>query len=155
MSNLIIIFDSKTGNTERMAEAIGKGAKSVGGANILVKKVWTMFSMEELTNADAIILGSPTHYSGVSMDMEYFLTKMEKLDLKGKYGAAFGSFGYPEEPVEVLQEKAVEALNKAMESLGMTVVEEGLRIFRRPQESDLKTCREWGKRIAQKISAGN
>jgi flavorubredoxin len=34
---------------------------------------------------------------------------------------------------------------------GMNVIEPGLRILRRPSESGLKQCREFGKMIAEKI----
>lgn len=151
--NLLIAYDSQTGNTKKMAEAIGKGAKSVEGVNVVVKKIWTKFFLEELIDADAIILGSPTHYSDMTVRMEYFLRRLEKLNLKGKIGGAFGSIGYSGK-IDVTYGKSysVEALNKVMKSFGMTVIEKGLIMFVTPKKKGLKVCKEWGRRIAKKIS---
>jgi flavodoxin len=59
MATVFIVYDSKTGNTGRMPEAIAEGAKAAG-AEVLVRKLGQKFTMEELTKADAILFGSPT-----------------------------------------------------------------------------------------------
>jgi len=119
--------------------------------NVIVKKVWTKFFLVELIDADAIILGAPTHYGGLSIEMEIFLKRLQKFNLNGKIGAAFGSFGHTEKLFEALQERSEEILNKAMKLFGMKVVDGGLRMFNTPNKKDLKVCQEWGRRIAKKI----
>ncbi|MCW4034110.1 MAG: flavodoxin domain-containing protein, partial [Candidatus Bathyarchaeota archaeon] len=64
--NLLIVYYSQTGNTEKMARAIEEGAKSVVGINVDVKYY---VSPEELQEADAIALGMPTYYHDMSRDM--------------------------------------------------------------------------------------
>ena len=153
MPTLLIAYDTQTGNTKKMAEAIGTGARSVKGVNVVVKKIWTKFFLEDLLEADAIILGSPTHYGDLTIQMEIFLKRLGKLDMGGKVGAAFGSFDNPEELTEVFHEKSVGILNKTMKSFGMNVVDEGLRMFNTPKKKELKVCQEWGRGIAKKISS--
>ena len=38
MTTLVIIYDSKTGNTEQIAKSIAEGAKSVSGVDVILKK---------------------------------------------------------------------------------------------------------------------
>ena len=54
--NILVIYDSKTGNTEKMAKAIAKGAKETDpSVKVSVKKA-EMISNEDLLNADGIII---------------------------------------------------------------------------------------------------
>jgi len=76
--------------------------------------------------------------------MKTFLFEMDKVDLKGKVGAAFGSYGWSGESVEILTE--------TMKNLaGMDVIEPGLKVKRRPSEKGLEECRAFGKKIAARI----
>ena len=72
MATVSIIYDSRTGNTERMANAIAEGARSAG-AQVTVRKLGEKFPVEELAKADAILIGSPTHYSSTTAEMRHFL----------------------------------------------------------------------------------
>ena len=54
--DVLIAYDSMTGNTERMAQAVAQGARRVHGAVPLVKKV-SEVTKEDLEAADAIVLG--------------------------------------------------------------------------------------------------
>ena len=72
------------------------------------------------------------------------MAKAIEIGLKGKVGAAFGSYGWSGESIEILTE--------TMKNLaGMNVIEPGLRINRRPTEKGLEECREFGKKIAERI----
>jgi flavodoxin short chain len=142
MPKLFIVYGTQTGNTERMAEAVAEGARSVSGVEVILKSV-NEVRAEELSGADAIVLGSPTHRKDVIYEMSIFLNELRKVKLTGKVGAAFGSYGWSGEGVEVL--------NQAMKSYGMTVVEPGMLVKRSPQEKDIEECRNFGKAIAEKL----
>ncbi len=146
MATVSIIYDSRTGNTERMANAIAEGARSAG-AQVTVRKLGEKFPVEELTKADAILIGSPTHYSSTTAEMRHFLESLDelrktrKLNLKGKTGAGFGSYGWSGE--------ALERITGALRILGLTVRSPALKIVESPGENDLAKCREFGKAMAQ------
>jgi len=144
MPRLIILYDSLTGNTEMMAKAIADGAKSVKGVDVVLRKLDENFSLEELDDASAVVLGSPTHYGDISDKMKTLLEAMKKLRLKGKIGAAFGSYQWSGEAPSILSE--------AMKSLGMNIVGPDLLVELTPKESDLKKCREFGEVIARKLT---
>jgi NAD(P)H dehydrogenase (quinone) len=94
MVKILVVYDSLSGNTEKMAQAVAEGAKQVGGAVVEVKKVDTA-SLEDLQMADGIIAGSPTYYGLMSGKLKEFIDKSVKIHgkLEGKVGAAFTSSG--------------------------------------------------------------
>lgn len=141
--NLLIVYYSQTGNTEKMAMAVEEGAKSVVGVNVELKY---FVRPEELAEADAIILGMPTYYHDIGIDMKNLLEGVSKegINLKGKVGAAFGSYGWSGEAPNML----VEIMKNRF---GMDVVEPVLRIKYNPDKKGLEECRKLGKTVAEKI----
>jgi flavodoxin I len=140
---VLIVYYSQTGNTEKMARAVEEGVKSVVGVNVEMKY---FARPEELAEADAIILGVPTYYHEIGIDMRNLLegVSKEEIDLSGKVGAAFGSYGWsgeaPNMLIEIMKNK-----------FGMDVVEPALRIKYNPDEAGLEECRKLGKTVAEKI----
>ena len=125
-----------------MAKAIEAGLKEAG-VDVELKKA-ARAKADDLKDIDAVVLGSPTYVRALIAAMKTFLFEMDKADLKGKVGAAFGSYGWSGESIAILTE--------TMKNLaGMDVIEPGLRIKRRPTDQGLKECREFGKKIAEKI----
>jgi len=94
MLKIIIVYDSKTGNTKNMALEIAKGAEQVSGIEVTVKKA-KRATLEDMLAADGIIMGSPTYYGGMSAKLKALLDASVKIHgkLKGKVGAAFTSSG--------------------------------------------------------------
>ena len=146
MTNLLkilIVYYSQTGNTEKMARAIEEGAKSVAGIDVEVKY---FVKPEELVDANGIILGMPTYYHDIGMDMKNLLEGLakEEIDLKGKVGAAFGSYGWSGEAPNLL-------LEIMKNRFGMDVIEPALRIKYNPDKNGLEECRKLGKTVAEKV----
>lgn len=90
---ILIVYDSKTGNVEQMAKLVKKGAESEG-VRVRLRKV-DAADPKELLDVDGVIIGSPTYYGILSGRLKSFLdASVEhhgKLD--GKVGAAFASSG--------------------------------------------------------------
>lgn len=156
MVKLVIIYDSKTGNTEKMAKSIAEGAKSVTGVNVLLKKLGEPFSLRMLDDADAMILGAPAHYGHVTPEMRNFLAYVRdennagRLKLEGKIGAAFGSYGWD-------GGMAIDRLALDMETLGIKMQSRVLAQvpplpYPSLKKNFLKKCRELGETLAKKIS---
>jgi flavodoxin I len=140
---VLIVYYSQTGNTEKMARAIEEGAKSVVGINVEVKY---FVRPEELEEAHAIILGMPTYYHDIGIDMKNLLegAAKQEINLKGKVGAAFGSYGWSGEAPNMLTEIM-------KNRFGMDVIEPALRIKYNPDSKGLEECRKLGKTVAEKI----
>jgi flavorubredoxin len=139
---LLILYYSQTGNTEKMARAVEEGAKSVG-VNVEVKY---FARPEELADADAIILGMPTYHHDISIDMKKLLEELavKEINLKGKVGAAFGSYGWSGEAPRIL----LEVMKNKFE---METVEPAVLVKYAPDEKGLEECRKLGKTVAEKI----
>ena len=142
MSKAIIIYDSRSGNTEMMAKAIEQGVKEAG-IEVLSKRAVNA-TAEDLADVDAVVLGAPTYHKDLIQPMKTFLFEMEKANLKEKLGAAFGSYGWSGESVQMMTDTMKHIY-------GMNVLEPGLKILRRPSESGLEQCRNWGRTIAEKM----
>ena len=142
MPKAIIIYDSRSGNTEMMAKAIEEGMKEAG-IEVLSKRAIDA-TAEDLADVNAVALGAPTYHKDLIQSMKTFLFEMEKANLKGKVGAAFGSYGWSGESVQMITDTVKHIY-------GMNVLEPGLKILRRPSESGLEQCRTWGRTIAEKI----
>jgi len=143
MLKLLIVYYSQTGNTEKMARAIEEGAKSVVGIDVDVKY---FVRPEELAEADAIIFGMPTYYHDIGMNIKNLLegASKEEINLKGKVGAAFGSYGWSGEAPNML----LEIMKNRFQ---MDVMEPALRIKYNPDKNGLEECRKLGKTVAEKI----
>ena len=91
MLKILIIYFSKTGNTEKMAQAVAEGVKGEGGT-VEVKKVKDA-KVDELLDASGIIIGSPTYFGTMAAEIKSFLDESVKHfgKLKGKVGAGFSS----------------------------------------------------------------
>jgi len=91
---LLVLYDSRSGNTEKMAQAVAEGAKRVKGAQVDLKKV-DGFDAKKLNGYDAIVVGSPTYYGEMSGKLKTLFDESVEIhgQLEGKVGAAFTSAG--------------------------------------------------------------
>ncbi len=91
MSKGLVLYYSRSGNTKTMANAIAQ-AMDKAGVPTKCKSV-TDAKVDDLVDADAIVVGSPTYYgraaAAVAQLFDESVSKHGKLD--GKVGAAFSS----------------------------------------------------------------
>ncbi|MFH0964702.1 MAG: flavodoxin family protein [Planctomycetota bacterium] len=91
MAKILIVYYTRTGNTEQMAKHIAEGAKGKG-VEVELKAV-AQTSVADLLSADGIIAGSPTYYGGMAAELKKLIDDSVKHHgkLAGKVGAAFSS----------------------------------------------------------------
>lgn len=146
MAKVILVFASMTGNTEEMAELVGKGVEAAG-VELVVREL-PAGKPKELEEYDGMILGSYTYGDGELAD-EFldFYDGMNGLDLTGKLGAVFGSGDTAYEQFCV----AVDILSDKLVELGAELVQEGLKIELAPEDED--ACIAFGREFAEKVKA--
>ena len=90
---VLIVYDSRTGNTEEMAYAVSKGIEE-NGLEPILKKV-DEASVDELTSVQALILGSPVYYGLPTGKIKEFIDQSVKYHGKLTHlvGGAFCSAG--------------------------------------------------------------
>jgi flavorubredoxin len=152
MPTIFIIYDSKTGNTESLAQAIMEGAESYQGINVVLRKIGKKFSISEFETADAIILGSPAQYATVTPEMNNLLVSIKnlsqhgKISLHGKVGATFGSYGWDGGwSIEY-------TLKKFMNEVGIKLSQPIVLSVDAPSEKVLEKAKNLGKKIAEEIT---
>jgi flavorubredoxin len=143
MPKILVLYHSRTGNTEKMAEAIVEGAKTVQGVDIELNY---LVAPEILSRFDAIVLGVPTYYHDIPANVKDLLEEIavKKISLKGKIGAAFGSYGWSTEA----QNLVLEIMKNKYE---MQIIEPPLLIKYTPDQKGLENCKDFGKKIAEKF----
>lgn len=141
MPKIVVVYLSTSGNTKVMAESIAEGimTRNVGVMTMNFHEA----RIEEIKSADALAIGSSTFYYRMLPPMEKFIESLEKANVKGKLGAAFGSYGWSgEAPVDIADK---------MRKLGMEVIDPVLRIQYQPTEKDLEECKRLGKDLANRV----
>jgi flavodoxin I len=143
MSKILVLYYSRSGNTEKMAKAVAEGAKSTGNSDVELNYY---VNAEDLSSFDAILLGTPTYHHDTPIDMKkLFEEAAEKgISLKGKVGAAFGSYGWSGEAPKFL----LEIMKNRFE---MRVTEPPLLAKYVPDEKMLGMCRDFGKRVSETL----
>jgi len=154
VAKILVVYDSKTRHTEKMAFAVAEGAKQVKGVDVNVKKV-NQTNMEDLLSADGIIIGSPTYYGQMSSKLKALLDNSVKIHgkLKGKVGAAFTSAGGTASGAETTLLSTLQAmLIHGMIIQGRANDKHyGAAAVGSPNKEELKLCRELGKRTASLV----
>ncbi|MCJ7610024.1 flavodoxin domain-containing protein [Candidatus Bathyarchaeota archaeon] len=158
MVKLVIIYDSNTGNTELMTNAVAEGARNVQNVQVEVRKIGTRFSISILKDADAVIFGSPTIYGGISRSLVEFFSALNHLqaanhvNLKGKKGAAFGSYGWDRGWSTQRLERELQALGVNIVAPGVSAREQGAYGPIKTDADDLNKCRDLGKALAEAVA---
>ena len=143
MSKVLVFYYSRTGNTGVMAKAVAEGAKAVAGVKVELNYY---VPLEALASFDALVFGAPTYHHDIPLSVKNFLedVAVKNVDLRGKLGAAFGSYGWsgeaPRLVLEILKNR-----------FGMVVVEPPLLIKYAPDKSGLEACMAFGRRVAERL----
>ena len=143
MKKILVLYYSRTGNTERMANAVVEGAKS--GGNVEVELSYHV-DAESLIDYNAILVGSPTYHHDMPVDFKNLFEEaaVQGVGLKGKIGAAFGSYGWSGEAPKLI----LEIMKNKFE---MQIVGPPLLAKYIPDQNILNACRDLGKKISESL----
>ncbi len=143
MPKILVFYYSRTGNTEKMAKAVTEGANAIQGMEIELNY---HVMPETLSNFDAIIVGAPTYHHDMTVGMKNLFEEAaaKGVNLNGKIGSAFGSYGWSGEAPRLV----LEIMKNKFE---MQLIEPPLLIKYTPDQTGLEKCREFGKRIAERL----
>jgi flavodoxin len=90
MKRAVVLYDTKYGNTKRVAEAIHQGLEGSGIVSTLAKieDIHTL----ELANFDLVVFGCPNHNQAPSLTMLKYIDRVAAADLANKLCAAFDTY---------------------------------------------------------------
>ena len=145
--SLIIFYMSSYGNTARMAEEISEGASEIEGVRVSLYDLEggeTDPFVDLIEEADALLFGSPTINGDAVKPVWDLLSSLAVVNLKGKLGGAFGSYGWSGEAVQMIEDR--------MNGLKMHIPKKGLRVKLIPNDEELEECRAFGQYIAEVLT---
>lgn len=93
MSKALIVFATRSGQTERIAELVAEGLRMTG-MEVELKNASAVKDPADLNGYDAYLFGSATYHGEMMPSMKQLLFIAEKADLEGKCGGSFGSYGW-------------------------------------------------------------
>ena len=144
---LVIFYLSAYGNTRRMAESIAAGAEQLGGVRVSLYDIeggGAGIFTDLVEEADALVFGSPTINADAVKPVWDLLSSLTTVNVKGKLGAAFGSYGWSGEAVRLIEDR--------LRGLKLRVPVDGLRIKLVPDANELAQCRALGVQLARHLT---
>ncbi|MBS4052105.1 MAG: FprA family A-type flavoprotein, partial [Methylomonas sp.] len=143
---LVIFYISSYGNTRRMAEAIYQGAMQVADVRV------SLYDLEGgevapfvdlIEETDGLILGTPTINGDAVKPIWDLLSSLTVVNLKGKLGGVFGSYGWTGEGVRLVEDR--------LRGLKLRVPIPGLRVKLIPTDDEIIECKAFGLELAQEL----
>jgi len=144
VAKIAVIYYSKSGNTEKMAQLVAEGCRQVAGAEVTMMKLPEL-DMEAVLGADGYCLGSPDYFSYMAGHMKTFFD--DALAYKGKLSGrpyvAFGTHGGGG--------KALDSLERLSQAIGLTQVRPGMMCAGAPGPGDAEAVRGLGHALAEAV----
>jgi flavorubredoxin len=96
MPKAVVIFASKTGETAEIGNLIAAGLREAG-CEVDTFPADSLPGDDQLQTYAAYVLGSSAYNEQMLPDMDEVLTRLSRLPVQGRIGAAFGSYEWNEE----------------------------------------------------------
>ncbi|MFW9952850.1 MAG: flavodoxin family protein, partial [Candidatus Thorarchaeota archaeon] len=146
---IFIIYDTKHGNTKKVAELIGEGLNSIEGNAITFRNVEDFDSNKEQAY-DLIIIGSPNHYGKPTKPIKKLIEVLPDSSLKVNSFAVFDTYMFKdyEKVVKKMEKKInklIPRLNQVSSGLSIRVAATKGPIL----DEELPKCKDFGIKLAK------
>ncbi len=140
---ILIMYYSRTGNTEKLAEAVAEGVERVSEVTVELKRAESV-TPEDVIGADGYAVGSPSHFSVMSGQILTLLTDLysSRHKMAGKPMAVFttGTGG---------QVTALENIERIIGVFNPRFVKPGIAVEGAPLEADRLQAAKLGEKLAK------
>ena len=150
---VMVMYHSRSGNTQKLAEEIAKGVKEVEGVNCVLKSA-SEITKDDFTTSDGIIAGSPVYFGTMAAELKEVFDKFVGLrnKMENKVGAAFATAG----DMSGGKETTIMSIIQAMLIYGMIIVGDpldatghyGVSCVGAPDNKVASNAAKLGKRVA-------
>lgn len=116
---VLIMYYSRTGHTQALAEEIARGVRHVDGVACVLKPA-SEVTRDDFLASDGIIAGSPVYFGTMAAELKAVFDKYVgvRTQMEGKVGAAFATSGHQAGG----KETTILSIVQAMLIYGMIVV---------------------------------
>lgn len=152
-----IVYDTRYGNTKLVAETIGEGLRDVEGIQTAISDIESV-DLESLEGHDAILIGSPNHYSGPTKGVQSFIDNLSGHNLEGKAYAVFDTFVGKDSDFFLgkAARKIEKRIGEKVPDLKLLTTGLSIRVggTKGPiVEGELPKCRDFGRKIGNQLIA--
>jgi len=147
----LVVYDSKFGNTKKLAEAIADGLRCVGSVRLLgLDKL----PPKDVGTVDLLVIGGPTQAHGMTARIRQFVDLLETRSASGMVAATFDTrFRMP-----------AALSGSAARLIARNLRQAGIRVFTRPQsffvsrsvpeleQGEAERAAEWAKDLAVSLA---
>ncbi len=147
MKKILIAYTSRAGTTETMANYLAEGVR-MSGNEATAAKISSLKKETDLSGYDGYLLGCPTYHKDMTGSMKQFLFLVEKANLTGKMGGAFGSHTHSGEAAPMVFETMQHVFKMDVLDLGPLNLTESMM----KTDEGLKACHQYAKALADKFS---
>jgi len=163
MVRILVLYDTQSGNTKKMAEAVAQGAESLPDVEVTIRHVDEARS-SDLFEHDGIAVGSPTWCGGLSWKLKKFFDESTCVwgKVEDKVGCAFSTSGGLGGGSEMTCLSILSVLlNYGMLVFGVTdyaapgiTAHYGAVAVQKPTEDELASCRILGAKLVTHVKRG-
>ena len=146
MAKVLIAYYSRNGHTENMANYIAEGIR-IAGCEATVTPISEIKNEKDLKGYDAYLFGCPTYHRDMTANMKSFLFLVEKANLEGKPGGAFGSYTHSGDAPGVIFDTMEYVFKMKVTNLGSFKLKEATI------GDNIKSCQDYGKVICEMCAA--
>ncbi len=153
---ILVMYYSRTGNTEKLAEHIARGVKKVEGVKCLLKPARKV-TKNDFIESDGIIAGSPVYFGTMAAELKEVFDEFVDVrrQMEDKVGAAFATSAYHTGG----KETTIMSILQAFLIYGMAVVGDplgasghyGVACVEEPDEEASKNGELLGERVARLV----
>jgi NAD(P)H dehydrogenase (quinone) len=145
MPRIAVVYYSKSGNTEKMAELIAEGCRQIEGVEAEMVSL-PGADAEAVVGADGFAIGSPDYFSYAAGHVKTFYDEAlpHKNAISGKPYVAFGTHGGGA--------KVLDSLERLSQAIGLRQVTPGMMCLGAPGPNEADAVRELGRKLADAVT---
>lgn len=145
MARVAVVYYSRTGNTQRMAELVAEGCREVEGVEVELVSL-PGADLGAVADADGFAIGSPDYFSYVAGHVKTFFDEAlaHKQAISGKPAVAFGTHGGGA--------KVLESLERLTQAIGLRLVTPGMMCLGEPGPNEEDAVRALGRKLAEAVA---
>ncbi len=143
MPKVLIAYATLAGQTQSIADLIAEGVRFTGmEAKVIDAKA--LSNKEDLADYEAYVFGSATYHGEMMQAMKTLLFLAAQVNLEGKVGGSFGSYGWSGEAADRIYDTMKNVFK-------MDMVGTPLRLKSAALQGALQMAQDYGRAIGNKI----
>lgn len=154
---VLVMYHSRTGNTEKLARAVAAGVEEVRGVSCVLKSA-TEVTQDDFVSSDGVIAGSAVYFGTMAAELKQVFDKFVHVRsrMADKIGAAFATSADPSGG----KETTIMSILQAMLIYGMIVVGDpmdatghyGVACVESPDSQTSRHAAKLGRRVAELVT---